>query len=273
MNKIPINYLFRHPVGILPKAKFARTGSGKRRSAKHFDLVDPRRSSVSTKRRGDDRRSESGNVFLFVLMGVALFATLAITVSRGMRSQTTTTMSERDATLAAADILSYAQRIERGVARARRKNSSENDISFENNIVAGYTNAGCTNNRCLIFHASGGSANWQSPPSGANDGSAWIFTGSTCIADIGTGPTGCDGDTASNEELIMVLPNLDQTVCETINTKLGLSATLTDTGGGASATKFTGTFADGTEIIIGSSEDAACFSNGGFHFYSVLLER
>ncbi len=272
-NKRILNCLFRHPVGILPKAKFARTGSGKRRSAKRFDITEPRCSSVSTKRRGDDRYSEHGNVFLFVLMGVALFAALAITVSRGMRSQTTTTMSERDATLAAADIISYAQRVERGVARVRRKNASENDISFENGIVAGYTNAGCTNNRCLIFHTSGGSINWQAPPEGANDGSAWIFTGSTCIADIGTGPTGCDGDTTSNEELIIVLPNLNQTVCETINKKLGLSATLSDTGGGASSTKFTGTFADGTEIIIGSPEKTACFSNSGFHFYYVLLER
>ena len=163
------------------------------------------------------RVSERGNVFLFILLGVALFAALAITMSRSMRSETTTSMAAREAELAAVDILDYVQRIERTINRLRRKSVSENDLSFANSIVAGYTHAQPDTNK--IFHGSGGNLTWQSPSPGVNDGSEWVFTGATCLADVGTGATGCDSDTVSNEELIVVLPNVSTSVCEKINDK------------------------------------------------------
>lgn len=220
-----------------------------------------------------NKKQEHGNVFLFVLLGVALFSALAFTISRGMRSTTTTNLSNRETELAAADIVSYAQKMERAVARLRRKSVSENDISFANDFVSGYAHTPAQADSNKVFHISGGTVTWQDPASGVNNGDDWHFTGATCIADIGTGATGCDGDTVSNEELIAVLPNLTQSLCSKINEKLGISGIPTDSGGGYSATKFTGSFADGTEIILGSSYNTACFSNSGYHFYSVLLER
>ncbi len=222
------------------------------------------------------RLNERGNVFTFVLMGVALFAALAFTVSRGMRSQTTTVMSERDAVLAAADIMAYAQRLERAVSHIQRtKSCSENELSFENSIVAGYTNASSPgDNRCHIFHPAGGGVTWKMPQANVNDGSDWHFTGATCIADLGSGSMGCDADGVSNEELIAVLPNLDINVCQEISKKLGQPSILSDLGGSYSATKFTGSFADGTELILGSSLTSQCYEDGGnYHFYFVLSER
>ena len=94
-------------------------------------------------------------------------------------------------------------------------------------------------------------------------------------SDIGTGATGCDTDSIANEELIIVLPNIVDIVCEEINKRLNISGTPVDTGGGASSTKYQGSFADGTEIILpGGPFNTACFSDGtNNHFYSVLIAR
>lgn len=223
-------------------------------------------------------KTESGNVFLFVLLGVVLFATLAFTISRGMRSDTTTTMSEREIELAAADILSYAQKLERGVSRLRRRSVSESDISFHasNWGHTDYQHAQPDKNK--VFHPSGGAVGWVGPPQGANDGSPWHFTGSTCIGDVGTGAAGCESDTDStNEELLAVLPGLDQDVCQEINDKLGISGIPANTGTGYSTTEFVGTYADGTIPDNMDGYSSGCFNGGatqpGFHFYHVLIAR
>ncbi len=223
------------------------------------------------------RTKESGNVFFFVFLGVALFATLAYVVARGMRSDTTATLNKRQVELAAADVLNYAQKLEHGVARLRRKNISESDISFENN--ADFVNTACDTGadpefpRCQIFHPSGGGFSYLSPDDNVTT-SEWHFTGDTCIINIGTGAAGCDSDTdSSNEELLAVLPNISQTVCTEINDRLGIGATPASAGGHAAA-KFTGTFADDTVLDGLDDVNAACFSNGGnFHFYRVLIAR
>lgn len=219
---------------------------------------------------------ESGNVFLIILIAVILFAALSFSISRGLRSDNTANLSKQETALAAADILAYAQKLERAVNRLRRKGISENDISFDQNFVAGYDHTPAQADTSKIFTPSGGAVSWQSPPAGTNDGSDWIFTGKTCIADLGTGATGCDADAdISNEELIATLANIDTAVCTEINKRLNISAIPADTGGGVDTTKYQGSFADGTEIILpGGPLSAACFSRAGAnHFYFVLIER
>lgn len=220
-----------------------------------------------------DNRSERGNVFLFILLGVILFAALAFAISRGFRSDTTTAMSQRKAELLATDVLGFAQRLERTVAKMQRSGISENDISFENPVDAGYAHTPSTDAH-NVFHGDGGALSRQDAPSGANDGSVWHFTGHTCIADIGTGATGCSSNTDSDEELIAVLPNVNATVCAIIDKKLGMASIPANSGGAYSATKFIGTYADGSEIILDRSRNAACYSQGGnYHFYYVLIAR
>jgi hypothetical protein len=218
------------------------------------------------------RAHERGNVFLFILLGVVLFAGLAMVITRSMRTETVTTISSRDATLAATEILDYAQRLGRAVDRLRRRNISENDISFDNDFVAGYDHGVPDANS--VFSAAGGLVTWQDPIPGANDGSDWIFTGSTCVFGVGTGPANCDSNGVStDEELIAVLPNLQKLVCEEIDSRLGI-APVPDGVGTYSTTKFTGTFADGTAISTAVPYNAACISDGGvYFFYVVLMER
>jgi hypothetical protein len=226
------------------------------------------------------RSAESGNVFLFILIGIVMFAALSFVMSRSFRSEGTSKISDRQAELAATDILNYTQRVERAISRIRNNSISENDISLE--YDGNFVNASCDAPAdssfpdCQVFNAQGGRVSETTPPTDANDGTSWHFTGHTCIADIGTGASGCDSDSTSNEELLLVLRNLEQNVCEAINSKLSITGIPADSGGGFSTTGFTGTFADGTELdIAGGPYKAACFDTGSsnYHYYSVLMER
>ena len=222
------------------------------------------------------RAHEAGNVFIFILLGVVLFAALAYSVARGMQSETTTKLSNREATIAASEILAYAQRIERAVNHLRRKGTSENDISFDQEIETGYDHSPVQPAEHQVFNTSGGAISWQSPPQRSNDGSEWFFTGETCIPDIGTGSAGCAGDAdETNEELIIGLSGLDSDVCSQINNRLNISGIPADGGGGLDTTKFQGDFDNGTEVTLaGGPFNAACFSFGGDnHFYFVLIAR
>ncbi|MCK6418113.1 MAG: hypothetical protein L6Q57_04135 [Alphaproteobacteria bacterium] len=217
--------------------------------------------------------SESGSIFLMILIGVVLFAALAFTLTRSMRSQTTSSLTGRQAEIAASDILTYAQRVQNAVERVRRHNCSENDISFENDVVAGYTHAVAPPDRCKIFHAQGGALGWQDPPAGVNDGSAWFFSDNNRF-------TG-HGDDAIND-LALFLPNLDYGVCMALNEGLGIDLAA-DPPVSADApdvtTKATGLFtASTTDIGPGTAGFSAfpsgCFSNGGaYYFFNVLMAR
>lgn len=221
---------------------------------------------------------QRGNAFFLVLLGVILFAALAFTVSRGLRSDTTGKMTGQRAALAASDVLNYAQKMERGVNRIRRRNVSENDISFANDIVSGFEHSSAQPVRHRLFHPQGGNLSWQSPSADVNDGSEWHFTGATCIIDIGSAASGCESNSSNRDEaLIAVLPNLAESVCSEINNRLGITGIPANSGTGYSTTLFTGAFADGTVIDNMDSFPQGCFNGGasqtGYHFYKVLLAR
>lgn len=221
----------------------------------------------------DPRFSERGNVFVFILIGIVMFASLSFYVAKGMRSQTTKALSARQAELAATDILNYAQALEAGVNRLRSKNVSESDISFESAQEPDYAHSPAVTHAQQLFHPQGGGVNWQAPIPDVNDGTNWIFTGSTCIVDLGTGAAGCSSDgNTRNEELLAVLSNIDATACTAINERLNITGIPADTGGGASLTKFAGDFTDDAEMILpGGPFGSACFSFGGQNFFYVTL--
>lgn len=219
----------------------------------------------------NNRKNESGNVFLIIILGVALFGALAFVVARGMRSETATGISRRQAELAAVDTLDYAQRIERAVAKIRARGTSENDIDFTNGMVAGYPHSPVQPAKNQIFSKAGGGASWKDPHPKANNGAPWLFTGETCVVDVGTGSTGCSSNGLSDEELIAVLPNMNAIVCEEINRRLNVGAM--PSGGGYSNVKFTGTYSDANSPPT-TGLNSACFTTGGnYYFYYVLLAR
>ena len=220
------------------------------------------------------RNSEQGNVFMFILIGIVLFAALGMTVSRGFQSSTTSNLSKREAELAASEILTYAQSIERAINRLRRNNVSESDISFDHPDLTGYDHAQPNTNK--VFETDGGRASYNPAPTGSASSTEWLFTGASCITNLETGASGCDSDTNTrNEELLIALSNVDAVVCSEINDALQISTTPTDSSGGLSSTKFQGSFADDTEITLpGGPFITACFTDGSNnHFYHTLIAR
>ena len=215
---------------------------------------------------------ESGNVLVFILIGVALFGALGFTFMRSGQ-QGTGNLSSQQVKIAAGEVLSYAQQMERAVGKIRTRRVSESDISFE--INGDYVNAACAVDSCKVFNAAGGQMTWQTPPSGANDATNWAITGAVRVSKIGT-----DGIVASNADLTAFLPNVVLAVCLDINNRLGIAnpsdAPPVATGAVSFATKFTGTFAPGNLLTAAQIDGkaAGCYRDGAnYHFYQVLLAR
>ncbi len=231
------------------------------------------------------RKRERGNAIFFVLIGVALFGALMFSFSRSGR-QGGENISDKQADIAASDILSYAQKMERAVSRIRRKSISENDISFDNQFVSGYVNGGCAapvSPRCLVFNPAGGAVNWKPPAERANNGDEWVFTGANRVK--GLGAVG----NATDAELLAILPNVKLPVCQKINEQLGLTAANTappQENLDSSLTLFQGAFPIAPKLIEekggGTALDgvlSGCFQGdttpaaGTYHFYHVLIQR
>ena len=223
-----------------------------------------------------ERISERGNVFIFILLGIVLFAALSFTISKGFRSQTTDTMSNRDAQLAASDIMDFAQSVERGINRLRRKAISESDLSFDNDVVAGYAHSTARPDNHHVFDPAGAGVSWRNPPAGANNGDNWIITGASCVTDLNNGTSGCDTDgNIRNEELLIVLPNVDQAVCEALNEKLNIAGIPANSSEVHSTIPYRGVFTNNAEITVaGGPYSAVCYSiSGANHFYYALMAR
>lgn len=233
--------------------------------------------------------SQSGNVLFYILIAVALLAALSFAVSQGGRGSVET-LSEDRARLYASEILEYANNVGSAVAQIRLRGFSDEQISFENPVVSGYTNGNCTSDECKVFHPSGGGMSWMTPAAEMNDGSDWFISGDSCVNSIGTGYSGaCNSSDESVFELIMFLPNLDLNVCLQINEFLDIDAVSgsppTEAGNAynSGAGKFTGTFQDVNNYeITGTFKGVktGCFEGGGafpapgtYHFYRVLIAR
>src|SRR3954463_559580 len=92
-------------------------------------------------------RNQAGNVLLYVLIGIALFAALMFAISRNNRYDTGTV---EHAALDAQQIVSYAEKIRNAVEVVMQQNNClATQVSFENSTVGGYTNG--SNNLCQIF--------------------------------------------------------------------------------------------------------------------------
>ena len=235
--------------------------------------------------------NQSGNAFLIVMLGVVLFATLAFTVSRSMRSDTTTRLTEREISLAATEILDYAQRMSRAVDRLRRRGVSESDISFDQDFVAGYAHGQPDEHK--VFNSAGGNIRYidptlwvdQSIPDsglGVCPKNEWVFSGNNTVPDVGQNCGSCD-------ELILALHHVDERICVEINNRLGITNPGGEPPPESSGTppgtlhtgKFTGNFPTavaGIDNGAGAEETAcllvSCGASGEYTiFYHTLIAR
>ena len=230
---------------------------------------------------------ESGSAFFYILLAVILFATLSYIVSRGMRGTATNSMTDRQAEIAATDILNNAQTYGRAVDKLRRNRCSENSISFVNNIISDYTHTPASSDNCKIYNPSGGKISYKAPldnwldsaQSAQTNYGQWFFTGTATVNDVGSQPA-----------LIMILPYIKRSLCLAINEALDIPDNAGEPPQDLAiaynpSTKFVGAFPGtyeirdtaGAQVLDGQA--TGCFEGGGtpvtstYHFYSVLIER
>ncbi len=223
------------------------------------------------------RRGERGNVFFLILLGVVLFLALALTVSRGMRSDNTQRLSDQRAQLLATDLITHGQVVARAVDRLRRKGCSENEISFENGGFPLNANAP-GDNSCHIYHPDGGSVAYREIDGGALDASLsaapfysqWYSSGGTRVVNLGT----------ANTEMTFSGLYVSEQVCETINEQLGITGIPVDA---ATGNQFTGSFTpsatpdigDNSAVLEGRTNFCYQFSTSPIinAYTQVLIER
>ncbi|MBU0860027.1 MAG: hypothetical protein KJ667_08815 [Alphaproteobacteria bacterium] len=244
-----------------------------------------------------ERANESGNILFLILIAVALFAFLSYAVSSSTRG-TGGTGREENTSLRASQIIQYATFTEQAVLRMRFRDVQDFEFCFDHDGWGhnDYDHAGCLDVKNQVFstHPDGGGVSWSKPPVGANDGSDWYIPANVCIAGLGKQTNdNCNADgTGFSEDIVLILPNVDQAVCIAINENLsipnpgGLPPQVSGDIFAAGQPYFTGTFADGGVINSAGSDPAiirgqqyGCVQGNGlppagtFHYYHVLLPR
>lgn len=217
-----------------------------------------------------DRYGERGNVLFMILIAIVLLAALTFSVSRSGRQSGGMEMEK--AVIMANEILSYASSIEGAVNTLMLQGVLEGDLCFYSTTNhADYNlNAGCAVATNVVFGAS--SLKYQAPPVGANDGSEWYFTGETVIDVLGT----------AAPELSVLLQDVEENVCHSINNRLGHAFTGSIPDGLATfdtAARFAGTYSANETINASAETDgksAFCFKETGtgkYHFIMALVAR
>ena len=238
----------------------------------------------------NQRTGERGNAFLYILIGVVLFAALMYTFTRSAR-QGGENIGTKKVEIAAVEVLGYGQRMSRAVSLLIQKGCSESQLDFGNDIflmvnntpaqAAGH-NAGSIPT-CAVFGPGTGVA----PEISSADAQSTSTTGWTAtwlkpghgmayeavVTNLGTAST----------DLIYIVAGLKRDVCMRINEKIGVTNTSgeppveddTDVVGFDGTINATGILGDNDANVAGKR--AFCYrtstSPAFYSFVSVLIER
>ncbi len=236
---------------------------------------------------------EHGNALFLILIAVALFAALsyAVTQSGGGGG----TIDKEQNLLNAAQITQYAASIQTAVMRMKLTGTADTDISFANNVVAGYEHATPQPSSNQVFALNGGGAKYVPPKPEWLDStqSAQTLYGEnyvprhTCIQGIGSAEVAnCHSDGIDNEDLILFIPYITKELCIELNNKLGVT-----NPSGNPPVEFANAWPVGSAKFQGSytsfnklnqdNQYHGCFEGDGafvppagtYHYFHVLLAR
>lgn len=202
------------------------------------------------------RSTERGNVLIIILIGIMLFAALGFAVSNIMRSGDPRIINEQRARLLTNDILGYARSMRFAIQDMKISNGCDDtEISFTREAGDVYEHGTPVEDKCKVFHPDGGSMSYVAAAPDANDGSEWLFTGRYRIPGIGTGSEAYSGAGPTTEqELLIILPGITDTICSEINEEAGISTLPVDDA-------LTQTPFDGTYISVFGDAALANLSN------------
>jgi hypothetical protein len=224
-------------------------------------------------------RAQRGNVLFLILIAVALFAALSYAVTQSTQSNSGKSVDE-DALINAAQLTQYATTISAELMRMQIRQVEVQNFQF--NPPDDFGNL--TLPAYGVF-TSGGTTYQKSAPTIMADGlqGTWYFNADFEVKDVGTSIAG----NFNGNEITAFLPGVKQTVCQKIDTDLGIG-TIPQTAATAYYTTAMN-FMDNTytlpatELVIGDTvmPQFAGFPYGCYHettsdlyiYYHVLIER
>ncbi len=241
------------------------------------------------------RAAESGNVFFYIFVAIALLGALSFAVSQSSR-QTGRGLDDDRAKLAASEIISYGDTVAKAVGQLRLRGIQPYQMSFAHgsaNVTYGTYD---TNPRFEIFNPQGGGVIFRAPPVLAGTGAPLVYNYTGAFAINRVGLTGCTlpaSAPAECSELLLTVQGLNKTVCQMANSLLGVHARdaeppdddalpvtplfVGNTTGTPNPFTFTETIADtGTSATLLAGRTAGCYYNPGSTshvYYQVLIAR
>lgn len=188
--------------------------------------------------------SERGSAIVYIFIGVALFASLIFMFSRSNQNSTQIVTTQQS-TIFASDILQYANKLEKTTQKLILNGCSEAEISFKNDIVAGYSEAQSpVDFHCHIFNSAGGNMSFESFSGIVQD-----FGPLTSPEKIAFTTSAITGVGSTDPDLVfIIMAGISPAVCSAINQKLGVSQVQTGvwtpqwSSTSSALTKFDGTF-------------------------------
>lgn len=169
------------------------------------------------------RRGERGNVLFLILIAVALFAALSYAVTSSSRSGGGDA-NEESSLVNSASLTQYPAGVRTAIVRMLvSKGVAADELAFNK---PPYDDLDASNEGLAraVFHPSGGGAVYSAASADVMaDGQpgTWWFNGDFRLEQIGVD---------ANNDIIAFLPNVKRSICEKINTELGIAAPLTATG-------------------------------------------
>ncbi len=241
-------------------------------------------------------RDQSGNVLFYILIAVALLAALSYTVAQTNRGGAQSVSREKSAIIAS-EIIEYSQIVGNAVSQLRLRGVKDTEISFENDVVAGYENVNCLDDSCKVFALNGGGISYLSPKK------EWLDDKYSAEPRYGElyfngSAMGLSKGSDDKDDLIMFVPYLKKSICVAINKALNihLDSDVTPSeknGPFETSAKFKGVYNDVQDFYVAgnntsgqgeifSSYSAGCTKSSGmgaapaegsYHFFKVLIAR
>lgn len=230
---------------------------------------------------------QSGSVIFYILLAVALLASLSFMVARGSRTSESL-LSDQQAKIAAQEIIDYGQALASATSKLRLRGCKDTELDFANPVwtrVNGTVqhdtghNPNAPATGCSIFAGGSGAAQAVTMPVSyttgvePSSGNTQLGHGRIYRAAVpGVGETG-------KEEIMFVIGRLNLQVCMKINEILGIP----NQGNApppyvhSGINDYNGAFSDSGALTDSSGsftgKTAFCVTNGNYDFWQVLVAR
>lgn len=164
--------------------------------------------------------SQSGNVLIYVLIAIALFAALSFTLGRQTDSSEAGSLSSEKAELVATQLISYASQAKSAVDQMEFQAIRMTNLNFILPTESGF-NSGT--NIYKVYHPDGGGLNPGTMPenakaSGISNPDAGWYMGR--FNNVEWTPLGSSAGAGNYEDVILTAYGISQTICENINKKI-----------------------------------------------------